>query len=485
MTLAQQAAIEAVLALVLVAPVMAQQEPSQNPTFPAPSWLKGSGDSLALQLKGAVLLANGVAAKDSKLSVLVMRRGHSEALDIVRDGNEFSVWIPLGKRSPFVVQVVCESADGKEVFAKTLEPYELRQTAMDGLEIRLRPVSRTLDFLVTEVDLKPPHKMTPLEGAMVRGATRDRPYFSITTNRDGRAQLKLQKDEVLEQTSAHTKNSSFGGQVILPGQRKGAPPDEVWIISKPFTRFPLRLVREDDHSPIANANIIVRYQSKVPPYNYMESFPEEITKTDAKGEATIETFPVWLAGTLGIDTGDLQLTNASLGKLVDGVYEIPMKRSHLAESKTCGGLVITDKGSPGGFCITMGTRQGEFGYHRLETQYAFTDADGQFSGNYLPGATYCILAHDLRQVSDIVTMIPNPSETGIAKTPLLSISEGAVVELKVARGEKKVPEPYVDVELETKHRMTWLDKNGVENAANGGRTWKQRADENGKLTIYA
>jgi hypothetical protein len=67
--------------------------------------------------------------------------------------------------------------------------------------------------------------------------------------------------------------------------------------------------------------------------------------------------------------------------------------------------------------------------------YATTEADGSFTAEVLPGATYCLCVEDERLVGNIIDLIPYELDTGKSNGAVLNVTEGEPVEAIGAVGE--------------------------------------------------
>jgi hypothetical protein len=169
--------------------------------------------------------------------------------------------------------------------------------------------------------------------------------------------------------------------------------------------------------------------------------------------------------------------------MVDGAIVFSLKKSRLDGRKRVVGQVASTAGNLAGFSVEMYSFQGEE-EHRSDVLYTFTDENGTFTADCLPGSTYCINVNDARYVSKIIDLIPYDPVTQKMSTPSLTVSEGQPVEVAVTLGPARVPVPHQWIQLETPHQYSWLENGRAQNGQ-GARRWSVTTNEQGKARTFA
>ena len=136
-----------------------------------------------------------------------------------------------------------------------------------------------------------------------------------------------------------------------------------------------------------------------------------------------------------------------------------------------------------GLFVNINSFQGEEKYMG-DALHAFTDEQGRFAADYLPGATYCICVDNVRFASNIIDLIPYEPATGKTNAPSLNVSPGRPVEIAVTAGPAKSPVAHQVVTLRTHHDFTWSEDGQTQHGI-GGRAWRVATDEHGKALAFA
>src|SRR5215212_11544943 len=98
---------------------------------PSPEWLRGSGNDLQIRLNGEILEADGQPATNIQLTCQLNATVSKQQLKPAVQGHRFEAWIPVNQPNWHSIWLQAASANNNHVAFKTLNSYELRQTAID------------------------------------------------------------------------------------------------------------------------------------------------------------------------------------------------------------------------------------------------------------------------------------------------------------------------------------------------------------------
>ena len=160
-------------------------------------------------------------------------------------------------------------------------------------------------------------------------------------------------------------------------------------------------------------------------------------------------------------------------KMVDGKLVVRFGRAGSTSGSVLPARVTSADGNVAGLLRQhFNSFQGRGEEHSCDVLSAFTDEQGNFEADYLPGATYCICIDDARFVSNIIDLIPYESTTGKTNGPSLYVSPRATGRNRRHRGPGKTPIAHQYINLETPHEYSWrkTGKHGTASAAAGGRS---------------
>ncbi len=440
-----------------------------------PAWLEGSGKDLRIKLSGAIRDETGAPARDSKLAVELKTQFASTNLPALVRGNLFQVSVPVGQSRWFNLRLSAASADGRRTARTQLSHFELREAAINGLELTIKPPERFLE--VTVVD-----KGTPVCAAYVIADVGASPSTSKTDDK-GVARFPLMKSDKLTRLTAWTDDFRIGGYYFNRKPARDPSGDRFTIELEKCRSQVVRLINDADKTPIPNLDFVLTVGSGPPDYQFVGQTPGCEMRTNGKGEAVYRWFPDWKQHGSNIEVADPHWAKAAEPETVDGVIVFKLKKNRFNERKRVVGQVASAAGNLSGFAVQMYSFQGEE-KHRSDVLYAFTDENGTFAADYLPGATYCIHIDDARSVSDLIDLIPYDPETKKTQAPHLTISDGQPVEVVVTSGPKRAPLAHETVYLDTYHDFSWRE-NGRNRHGRGGRAWWVTTNEQGKARTFA
>ena len=472
--------IDLVVALVVASfggEVLGQQGGTSNPQTPAekPSWLEGSGEDLQIKVSGEVLDNAGRPAEDFELSAgLDTHYGRRDILTLL-NGHRFEIRVPVGRLGWFRLDLTATSPDGQRIATKSYMDYALRQAAVDGVELKMEPAERLVEVTVLQDGETVAHAHVAAEVAGIR--------YTAKSNGEGVATFPLMNRNKLSQLTVWTEDFKIGGYSFRRNPPRDPLGNKHTVELETCGDQTIRVINAADESPVSNLDFALTVMTGPPDFQYPGKTPGCDLRTDEKGEAVCRCFPRWENHHSYITISDPEWVKAADEEMIDGVLVAKLQKSRLAERKRVVGHVQSPDGNVAGFCVSIYSFQGEE-KNRSDVLYAFTDGDGRFEADYLPGATYCICVNDDRFVSNIIDLIPYEPATGKKNEPSLDISEGQPVEVVVTSGPERTPVAHQYIQLDTPHRYSWRE-GGQTRYGRGSRRWQVTTDGRGKATTFA
>lgn len=469
----------ALFAAALLNSQAAGQNEKPKPAAPSsqkPDWMEGSGKDLRIRLAGEVRDETGAPVDDFRIRMTLMS-GFSRTRVLPRiENNRFRASIPVGERETPYLHVHAVSRDGRRVARADVSPFDLRQLAIDGLTLTLRPPERIMQVRVVE-------GARPAAGAHVTvdvgGAT-----FDAETDDDGLAQIPLLKRDRPLQLTAWTDDFRIGGFAFYRDPPRDPSGNEFTIELDQCRPQTIRLVNEETSAPVPDLEFLLFVGTGEPNYQFPGRTPACEMRTNDRGEAVYRWFPDWKKEESYIELLDPRWVRVEREESVNGSFVVRVKENkRLGTRKRVVGQVLSPERSVAGVGVKMWSFQGEQ-KNRIDSIHAFTDENGRFAGDYLPGSTYCIHVDDARLVSDIIDLIPYDPETDEIQEPSLTLREGRPVEVIATAGPTRTPLPFRTINLETPHRITWLE-DGKNRTGLGHRRWFVTTDAEGKANTWA
>jgi beta-lactamase regulating signal transducer with metallopeptidase domain len=478
------------LGVLPLAPVLVRAQRAENPSAPAQQtgtkeseskkldWLRGEGESLEIRLRGEIVDSEGKPAADAKLKTSIYD-GQAKSTDLPNsvEGNQFEIWVPVGKLSWFSVGLECKSSDGKQLALQRIQYDRLRQAAIDGVKLSLKPYDRTMEIKVVD-------KNGPVERANVRVDSLMRQDHLLITDKNGIAKLGTFEDDRLMGFTAWTSDHRVGGYSFSRQPTRDIKAATHTIELSACRTHQFRFLNATDKSPVAGIEFTLHIATPPPFYNFIGHIPDSTMTTDARGEAIFAWYPDWPQHHVYTDQIDKHW--AKVGKEIiaaDGAIEVTVKQSQFANRKKITGHVTSFDGNPAGFAVEMSSFQAEE-ENRSDAVRAFTDAQGRFTATVLPGSTYCAKIGDGRYVSKMISVLPYDQKTEKMTEPELEIIEGTPVEVTVTQGPNKTPIPGVTVSLRSNHPFSWIEKGETHDGV-GSRDWWVKVDDQGKARTWA
>ena len=438
-------------------------------------WLRSSGKDLQIRLRGEVLEADGRPAADLKVTGGLNAGASNQPIEATVEGGRFEVWIPVNRRQWSSLWLKAASADGKGVAYKTLCDYELRQAAIDGIKLTLRPPTHGVDVKVTDGG-------RPVPGPMVQAEVEFRIELRSRADDSGTAHFALLPEQKLHNLTAWTDDFRIGGYCLNRKPVRDPNANEQVVELSKCRNLKLRFVDESG-KPAPGVDFLIHVGTGPPNYNFMDANEHSRMTTDATGEATYRWLPDWKEPYYYVDVDSKQWVLAGDKQVAADGAAIFTLKPRKPRKQVSGRLVSTMVNDLGGFSVSLWSFQGEQEHHS-DPVCAFTDSDGGFSVDVLPDATYCAYMRDTRWVSDIIDLLPFRSATGEITSPQLSVKEGQEVQVTVTSGPKKKPYPNLTLNLHREYQYSWREGGRARNGT-GGPQWWATTDDSGRATFRA
>ena len=437
--------------------------------------VRGRGKDLEMSLRGFVLDKNGKPARDFDVSIDVRGQFGRKKQNVSIKSHLFRSWIPVGTTDWFFVEISAQSKDGRQRAIRGLANRELRQATLDGIRLQLADADRQVSVTVKKDG-------QPTAGAHVMASTSRAAPIRGKTNADGIAEFALLADEKLSQLTAWTDDHRIGGYSFSRKPRRD-PLGSVFEIELEHCRDQtVRFLHVDDQSPIANVAFDLTLGTGPPNYNFAgvpATFPHCRMKTDQNGDATCHWFPDWKTHGAYVEIKDPRwataVRNSEFTTSDDGALIMTLKRR--ISRKPFTGKVTSDEFSVGGLLVEIKSFQGEE-KNRSDHVYSFTDEDGNFSADCLPGATYTVSVNDGYLASKMINLIPYEPDKDKFNLARLEVAEGKTVEIRVTSGPRREPMRDQWVYVRQNHHYSWVE-DGKERSGVGARDFPVYTNDEG------
>ncbi len=433
-------------------------------------------------LKGHVIDIDGEPARNFQLSVRLKQQSGTAKLPAEIKGNEFESWIPIGDDESLHLELSATTTDTGRRATQGIQIRDLRQGAIDGVILQLADADRIVSVLVTE-------KKKPVAGAHVVADASGQFLVEGVTNDEGYVFFRLLEAEKLSQITAWTDNHLIGGYAFYRKPRRDPHGTTHTIELEECRDQTIRFLDAEDDSPVANIAFQLIIGTGPPNYNFPavpDTFPNLHMVTNRDGEAVCRWFPDWEKHGAYVEITDPEWAKAlhgddGLETAADGA--LLMKLKPRVQRKPLIGKVTSEHTDVGGLLVEIQSFQGEeegFGDH----VYAFTDTDGSFTANCIPGATYCVCVDDAQFTSNIIDLIPYELDTGKSNTANLTVSVGEPVEILVTSGPAHRPMANQRVYIRWLHHYTWYE-DGERKSGTRGRAGGVHTDNRGVARAHA
>ena len=159
----------------------------------------------------------------------------------------------------------------------------------------------------------------------------------------------------------------------------------------------------------------------------------------------------------------------------DGDFVVRVKPR--LKRQTATGTLVRGNGSKAGFCVFWrgpGEQEGH-----IDFITATTARDGNFTAAVLPGKAYGVFINDTHNVSNMVDLIPAPTDGFLQPTATLQLQEPETIELLVTAGPQQRPLVNQSIYVRQDHDYQW-DDNGKQRSRSASRDRYVYTDEKGK-----
>ena len=438
-------------------------------------WLRGVGNQLEMRLRGEVLDAAGGPANGIVVSGSIYSPEGFHAIDTKVDGNRFEVWFPLNQRILYSA-LFKASLNGDEQFAfKSLNAFELRQAAIDGIKLSLQVPSRQVNLKVTDSG-------KPVSGANLIAQLEYGTELRSKSDENGIVRLKLLPAQTLKGVTAWTDDFRIGGYGFDGKLARDPDKDEHVIDLSPCRNLKMRFV-DQSGTAVPDVSFVLHVATPLPNLNYMGQTDHTRLKTDANGEALYRWFPDWTAHHFYAESkSDLWYVDRDK-EVQDDVVVFKLTRSKIADRKRIAGSVRSSATDVGGFFVSVQSFQADRKRHSDQLS-VFTNADGTFSVEVLPDATYCVYSIDRKWVSNITDLIPYQSAADKITNPDLTLSKGQQVDVFVTTGPDRKPFRNLEIGFHTEYLYSWFE-GGKKRTGMGGPGWRATTNAAGRIQTPA
>ena len=433
-------------------------------------WLRGTGDSLELRFSGEVLNDNGQPMTDFTIACQVrVTNNDLQTMDVKVDGSRFETWVPA-RMQPYFLLIHVASKDERFAAFEGISSQQFRQVAMNGLQIKLNKQRSRV------VKVKAEYQGKAIPGAHVQAGFVDSSRTVAKANKDGIAELRMLADQELSQLTAWTDDFKMGGFGFSRRPTRDPAAAEFSVELSQCVDKKLRVVDETG-APVANFEFVL-LMATLPTYNYIGTNENSRLTTDANGEVIYRWFPDWEERYCYITANSKTwLPEQDHAETEDGIVFRVTRSSERkrVSGKVCG--VADLAGLQVGFRSFQGERENE-----SDLLAAYTDADGSFTVDVLPDATYCVYVLDPEFVCQTTDMIAFDSSVKTTTLPEIEVFKGQKVEVAVTTGAAKQPYRNLQLSFRKEHSFTWREDGQIRNGRTGP-TWWATTNEQGIATI--
>ena len=437
----------------------------------ADDWIRGKSDNLEMRIRGEILDVDGQPALASTISVSLRESNSDVPVDVTVNGNQFEAWLPVYRRDWRLVRIQAASKDAQRRASVALSSSEVRQTAINGLTLTLQPSTRRVTAKVVKDN-------APVAGADLNVQTSDGAELHFKSDESGKVEIGLLPDDRIFSFTSWTDQPLFGGFQFSrqPVRDESAGTQTIELFSCRNQKF--RVV-DAQGNPCSNVEMHLKVATPPPNYNYLGSIEASRMVTDKNGEAFFRWFPDWEEVHCYVEMNSDQWVIDGKSHWVDGDFVVQVKPRGLRRKVF--GRLDHDKGSKAGYHVSWSSFQGEH-ERRGDAIDCVTDQQGNFSADVLPGATYCVCINDTRDVSDMIDLIPAPTDDALAPTAILHLQKPEMLTISVTAGAMKRPIANQPVSVRQTHDYQWLE-NGEQESGRSARDRYVYTDELGIATV--
>ncbi|GAB5407036.1 MAG: hypothetical protein Aurels2KO_52670 [Aureliella sp.] len=463
----------AITAAFYAQPLLAQNDASETSVATStPDWIRGSGKALELRLTGRVVDPQGKDVEDgtAQIRMTYNSKTFTQVAAPIRDG-QFSSWLPVNKHDWYAIVIDAATPDGLR-FTYRISRQELRELVVQGLTLELQRTSKTVRVKTTFED-------QAVENATVRVTLDSGAVLRSTSNASGDALFELLPKEKLDKLTAWTKSGLLGGYQLSKKPTRDPLAQEHTV--KMLECQPMQVrVKDEAGKPIAGVSLEVQAATPAPNFNYFGMPDASHVTTNDEGIATYKWFPKIdspHAYATILDSGWLKVSSDLHEDHIELVSAQPTRR-------TITGQVSGGSTFAGGLGVNLYSFDGSPSMDASEGRYVFTDADGSFTAQVVPDATYGYYVDDFRWSSQMSDGVLADSATGKSVSPVLFLSEGIPVRIELTAGPSHDPIEGVYVGMQTQHSFSWEVDFRKQNGT-VSRHVRVRSDENGVVEGFA
>jgi len=438
-------------------------------------WLIGNGDKLAFLVRGTLDDPTGQPIEIGTVSATLNFSGRKTRLQTVIENRAFRIEVPANLNWYSLSIYVTDKA-GEQHAAKIVKGDQMRQVAIEGMTLLAKPATGRIKIRATS-------QGDPVAEASVFVCLSSGCRLTQQTDSAGVAEFRCLPDLALYHVTAWkgkqlVGGNSFGQRPIRDlSQGESEVENQVEYVVELSSTRPQRFELIDEQSrPVPNVRFNL-YLSNVRDTND-DLF---VVETDSKGQAIVDWYPDRPITSLWIKlVGNQWIAVNERPELEDGVYRVRLQKP-VVRKRVSGRLKSSAMSSVGGFNIQLRSFQGEREV-RAAAQSTFSNPDGSFNVEILPGSTYCIYVRDSNWVSQVQNMILFDSRTGIAATPEIELLKGETIRILATQGAQQNPYANLGVNVISRYRFSWLE-NGKQRHGSLGIAKFVHTDVNGVAEV--
>lgn len=433
-------------------------------------WIRGTSDNLEMRIRGEILDVDGQPALAPTVLFSLSESNSHEPIDVTVNGHQFEAWLPVYRRDWHAVRIQAASKDAQRRASVALSAAEVRQTAINGLTLTLQPSTRSVTANVVKDN-------APVAGADLKVQTSDGAELHFNLDESGKVEIGLLPDDRIFSFTAWTDQPLFGGFQFSrqPVRNEKADTQTIELFSCRNQKF--RVV-DGQGNPCSDVEMHLQVATPSPNYNYLGTIEASRMVTDKNGEAFFRWFPDWEEVHCYVDLNSDQWVIDGKSHWVDSDFVVQVKQRGLR--RKIFGRLDRDQGSKAGYHVSWRSFEAEQ-EGRSDFINCVTDQQGNFSADVLPGATYCVFINDTHDVSDMIDLIPAPTDDAIAPTAVLHLQKPEQLTISVTAGAMKRPVANQPVYVRQTHDYQWIE-NGVQKSGSSARDRYVYTDELGIAT---
>jgi hypothetical protein len=217
---------------------------------------------------------------------------------------------------------------------------------------------------------------------------------------------------------------------------------------RPFTVH----LEDENGGPIAGVKLSCAVATPAPDLNYLGEPDDCKLLTNQEGFAAATWYPDIDDAHCYAELFDRRWVIQSSRHGPDKVMVVARRA---ADRTKWTGHVVAPGSFAGGFNIKLESFQAERPGHG-EHVWSFSDADGSFVAEVLPGAKYVVIPEDDKWVANPRDLIPVDKKTGKIEPAELTLSEGIPVRVSLTEGSDNKPIAGAWVNIRSVYRLTCI-----------------------------